>query len=201
MNNRVVYCHFSFKRPKGQSEYGYFAVAFYNDFEGKDLCAQATRQLRLWEDQQFVTAIQAYEHALYSIYEWQGLMKSKGISQVMLVTDNTTLANWIENPNKNKKYTKYMNRAIEKYRSGGSKEIILGIGLCEPWDYERSYKFCKADKVINTYKPKKKESADVKKKLGIDREYMKTALDIIKDDTAIPEIEGMEPLSGEMTED
>ena len=147
-NSKEVYCHFSFKRPKGKN-YGLFAVAFYLDFEGKVLTAQATRRFPLWKDHQFVTAIQAYEHALYSIYVWQGIMRSKGISHVWLLTDNSTLAGWIENPKKNKAYTEYMNRAVEQYRVGAPKEITLSIGLCEVRDYEKSYKFCREDKVIN----------------------------------------------------
>lgn len=148
----VVYCHFSFKRPTGK-KYGLFAVAFYLDYEGKKLTAQATRRFNLWEDHQFITAIQAYEHALYSIYTWQGVMKAKGITTVMLVTDNSTLAGWIENPKKNKKYTEYMNRAVEQYRAGAPREITLNIGLCKVRDYEKSYKYCKEDKVIVDSKP------------------------------------------------
>lgn len=153
LNNsgRTVYCHFSFKRPKNK-KYGLFAVAFYLDFEGKVLTAQATRKFPLWEDHQFITAIQAYEHALYSIYTWQGIMRSKGITNVMLVTDNSTLAGWIENPKKNKAYTEYMNRANEQYRAGAAKEITMSVGLCEVRDYEKSYKFCKEEKVINDVK-------------------------------------------------
>lgn len=147
-DGKTVYCHFSFRRPKGK-DYGLFAVAFYLDKEGKRLTAQATRRFPLWENQQFVTAIQSYEHALYCIYMWQGIMKSKGITSVMLVTDNSTLAGWIENPKKNKYYKGYMDRAVEKYRVGGQREIVLGIGLCDVLPYEKSYKFCKEDKVIN----------------------------------------------------
>lgn len=156
----TVYCHFSFRRPKGKT-YGLFAVAFYWDIEGKRLAAQVTRRFELWKNHQFVTAIQAYEHALYSIYTWQGIMRSKGIVNVMLVTDNTTLAGWIENPKKNKQYKAYMDRAVSKYRVGAPNEITLSIGLCEVWDYERSYKFCKEDKVVNNPIEKKESGKRV----------------------------------------
>ena len=151
-DGKTVYCHFSFRRPRGK-DYGLFAVAFYLDKEGKRLTAQATRKFPLWEDQQFITAIQSYEHALYSIFTWQGIMKSKGITTVMLVTDNSTLAGWIENPKKNKYYTAYMNRAVEQYKAGGPREILLSVGLCSVLEYEKSYKFCKEDKVINEAEP------------------------------------------------
>lgn len=166
-NSKEVYCHFSFKRPKGKN-YGLFAVAFYLDFEGKVLTAQATRRFPLWKDHQFVTAIQAYEHALYSIYVWQGIMRSKGISHVWLLTDNSTLAGWIENPKKNKEYTEYMNRAVEQYRVGAPKEITLSIGLCEVRDYEKSYKFCREDKVINDGQTVIKETNTGRKVIDLD---------------------------------
>lgn len=166
-NSKEVYCHFSFKRPKGKN-YGLFAVAFYLDFEGKVLTAQATRRFHLWKDHQFVTAIQAYEHALYSIYVWQGIMRSKGISHVWLLTDNSTLAGWIENPKKNKAYTEYMNRAVEQYRVGAPKEITLSIGLCEVRDYEKSYKFCREDKVINDGQTVIKETNTGRKVIDLD---------------------------------
>lgn len=147
--NQVIYCHFNFKRPKGE-EFGYFAVAFYTDFEGKKLVYHVTRQFPLWENQQFISAIQAYEHALGTIYDMQGVLKKRGVSKVMLVTDNSTLAGWIQNHKKNKNYTEYMNRAVEKYKIGGIKELAIGIGLCEVRDYEKSYKYCKKELVVNT---------------------------------------------------
>ena len=132
------------------------------------LTAQATSRFPLWKDHQFDTAIQAYEHALYSIYVWQGIMRSKGISHVWLLTDNSTLAGWIENPKKNKVYTEYMNRAVEQYRVGAPKEITLSIGLCEVRDYEKSYKFCREDKVINDGQTVIKETNTGRKVIDLD---------------------------------
>jgi hypothetical protein len=191
-NSKEVYCHFSFKRPKGKN-YGLFAVAFYLDFEGKVLTAQATRRFPLWKDHQFVTAIQAYEHALYSIYVWQGIMRSKGISHVWLLTDNSTLAGWIENPKKNKAYTEYMNRAVEQYRVGAPKEITLSIGLCEVRDYEKSYKFCREDKVINDGQTVIKETNTGRKVIDLDSSNLQyqTILQLEASNPNKPEIIGM----------
>lgn len=195
LNNKgkTVYCHFSFKRPKGK-DYGLFAVAFYTDFEGKHLTAQATRQYPLWKDHQFVTAIQAYEHALYSIYIWQGVMRKNGITNVMLVTDNSTLAGWIQNPKKNKKYTEYMNRAVAQYRAGAPKEITLGIGLCEVRDYEKSYKFCREDKVINNNTDIIRKTDSGIKVIDIKEANIKynTINDMIKNSPNTVEVIGME---------
>ena len=94
-------------------------------------------------------------------------MKSKGINQILLVTDNSTLAGWIENPKKNKAYTEFMNRAVEPYRAGAPKEITLSIGLCEVRDYEKSYKFCKEENVVNDAKSIIKDSTTGKKVIDL----------------------------------
>lgn len=190
--NKTVYCHFSFKRPKGK-DYGIFAVAFYLDKEGKVLTAQATRKFPLWQNHQFITAIQAYEHALYSIHNWQGIMKSKGITNVMLVTDNSTLAGWIENPKKNKAYTAFMDRAVAPYRAGAPKEINLSVGLCEVRDYEKSYKYCREDKIINDKETVVKTEETGKRVINLEASNMvyRTISEIEASNINKPEIIGM----------
>lgn len=192
--NRIIYCHFSFRRPKGQP-YGIFAVAFYDDFEGKKKIVAKTRKYDLWQNQQFITAIQSYEHALATIYEYQGMMAEAGISQIMLVTDNSTLAGWILNPKKNKEYTSYMERAVKPYRVGSYKEIVLGIGLCEPREAEKSYKYCKEELVVNDYKPAAVEDKPIDgmtHKINISG--YQSVMQILADDKAIPDIDGIEVL-------
>lgn len=189
--DRRIYCHFSFKRPKGKG-YGIFAVAFYNDFDGKKHILHKVRKFDLWEDHQFVTAIQSYEHALLTIYEFQGMMKDAGINQVMLVTDNSTLAGWIEQPKKNKNYAHYMERAVKPYRAGSFKEIVIGVGLCEPRKSEKSYKYCKEEFVSNNYVPLDKKKDNISGyKIDISSGDYKSALDILSEDKSIPVIEGI----------
>ena len=194
----TIYCHFSFKRPKNE-DCGIFAVAFYSDFEGKAFICNKVRKLDLWQNHQFVTAIQSYEHALLTIYELQGQMRAANINQVMLVTDNSTLAGWIEHPKKNKKYEEFMERAVKPYRAGSFKEIVIGVGLCEPRKAEKSYKFCREDLVSNNYIPpsQRKISASGHK---LQIEGYKSILDIVEEDEkaaqekaalAVPEIVGM----------
>ena len=192
---RTIYCHFNFKRPKGKN-FGYFAVAMYYDYEGKQLAAKVTRVLPLWKNHQFVSAIQAYEHALYSIYKWQGIMLSKGFTNVMLVTDNSILAGWITDPKKNKAYTGYMNKAVEPYRAGGTMEITLGVGLCRPRDHEKSYKYCNEKEVVNDVKSVVVEKSENGTKNVIDLSATnmayKTISEIEKDNINKPEIVGMD---------
>ena len=186
---RTIFCHFSFKRPKG-TNYGLFAVSFYNDFEGKSLIMHKTRKYDLWQNHQFVTAIQSYEHALLTIFELQGIMRENNINQVMLVTDNSTLAGWIENPKKNKQYSGFMEKAVKPYRVGSYKEIVIGVGLCEPRKAEKSYKYCKEELVENKYIPVEERKETVGGyKIGIG-EY-KSILDIVAEDKAVPEIVGI----------
>lgn len=190
---KTIFCHFSFKRPKGK-EYGIFAVAFYSDFDGKQFICNKVRKFKLWKNHQFVTAIQSYEHALLTIYELQGQMREANIGHVMLVTDNSTLAGWIENPKKNKKYTAYMNRAVENYRAGATKEIYLSIGLCEVRDYEKSYKFCKEEKVVNN--EKSIVAVGNKRVIDLDTSNIKynTITQLESENPNKPEIIGMEQI-------
>lgn len=166
---KTVYEHFSFRRPKGK-DYGYFAVAFFWDYNGKpkNLTAQMTRKLKLWDkDAQFVAACQSYENALYAIYKWQGIMRKNGITNVMLVTDDSALAGWIEDIKKSKFYRPWMEKATEQYRVGAPREITMSVGLCEVRDYEKAYKFCKEEYVVNN-----------KKAVEIDKSTGTSALDL-----------------------
>lgn len=195
--NITVYCHFSFKRPnKGADGYGLFAVAFYRDFEGKHVIYHITRKLNLWENHQFITAIQSYEHALRVISEVQGAMLANNINQVMLVTDNSTLAGWIENHKKNKAYTKYMLKAVEKYRSGAPKEIMVGLGLCDVREYEKSYKYCN-ERYAQESEPQKivkdKQGGNKLTMESIGGTYM-TASQMMAKENKMPKIEGITEL-------
>lgn len=188
MAKKAAYCHFSFRRPRG-TDIGIFAAAIYADFEGKRLVTRKVRQYRLWKNHQHVTAIQSYEHALRCISEWQGELMQHGVTNVLLVTDNSILAGWIMDPKKNKGYTDYMERASKLYRLGAPKEIMLAIGLCEPRDAEKSHKFCKEELVENEL-----EAAEIScdtqhttNKLDIGNDYQ-TVLDIIDADK--PEVNG-----------
>ena len=189
-STRTIYCHFAFKRPKGKN-YGIFAVAFYSDFEGKKKIMKTVRKYELWENHQFITAIQAYENALAVIYENQGLMKAANIGQIMLVTDNSTLAGWIVNHKKNKAYTAYMERAVKPYRVGSYKEIVLGIGLCQPREYEKAYKYCKEEYVENKHRTVTKTHDDTGVSYKFKVEEFKTVFDMLSEDKAVPEISGI----------
>ena len=182
--SRTVYCQFSFKRPKNRPGIGYFAVLFYEELSAQHKIAQRTIEQKLWEDQQFVTAIQSYEITLSFIHEWQGVMQSKGIGQVMLVTDNSILAGWIENPYKNKEYIEYMRRATEKYRAGAPKEISIGVGLCNVQKNIRAYYYCSEDKVTDGYR-----ITDTVKSNKIQVENGKSIYDMLEEDEDEPTVE------------
>ena len=194
--SRTIYCHFSFKRPKDKG-YGLFAVAFYKDFEGKKKIIHETVKLDLWKDHQFVTAIQAYANALEEIHKFQGVMMRVSIGDVMLVTDNSILAGWILNPKKNKDYTEYMRRAVEPYRVGSHKEIVVGVGLCEPRDYEKSYKYCKEEFVSNEEEYRlahlEVENAENEKKnrFKLDESKFIPITEMVKKEKIFTEIEGI----------
>lgn len=189
MEKKLVYCHFSFRRPRGK-DYGLFAVALYADEEGKKLVAQKTRALKLWKDHQHITAIQAYENAMYTLWEWQYQLKSQNVTNILLVTDNSTLAGWILDHKKNKAYTDIMIKATQPYRVGASREIGIAIGLCEPRDAEKSHKFCREELVVNKSMLDDNNSnvRNIHNNFGIEKgESIKTALDIVMEN----EPEGM----------
>lgn len=164
--NKAVYCHFSFRAPKGL-HYGIFAVAIYSDEEGRHLIAEKTVALTLWKDQQHIKAIQAYANALEYIYEKQGKMMRYGVNQVYLVTDNSTLYGWILDPNKHKNYRQYMQKALRPYRVGGPKEILISVGLYALVKYEKSHKFCQIDLICNEIpKPIWELAAEQEKETG-----------------------------------
>ena len=145
---KSVYVHFSFRRPKNAS-YGIFAVAIYGDEEGRMFVGSVTRAYRLWQNQQYVCAIQSYEHALYTIWEQQGAMLKSGIDDCILVSDNSTLVQWIANPDKRPDYAFWMRKAVRDYQIGGSKELRVNVGLHAVVKYEKSHKFCREELVRN----------------------------------------------------
>lgn len=144
----TVWVHFSFRRPK-HKKYGIFAVAMYGDEEGRHFLGSTTRAFKLWKDQQYVTAIQSYEHALYCIWEDQSKMERANVDNIILMTDNSTLAKWIEDNNKRPDYAPYMKRAVEQYQVGGNKQIYVNIALHEPLKSEKSHKFCREELIQN----------------------------------------------------
>lgn len=194
----TIYCHFSFKRPnKGADGVGLFAVAFYRDSEGRKLICNVTKKLPLWENHQFITAIQSYENALRIISDMQGAMMNNGIKTVILITDNSTLAGWILDPKKNKAYTSYMNRAVEKYRAGAPRQIMVDIELGEVRQYEKSYKYC-SEKYIseNIIESSTTVSDEGKRKVDIEnvRGGYKTISQMLNISNSAPRISGIREL-------
>ena len=190
----TVYCHFSFKRPnKGADGYGLFAVAFYRDPIGKDLIFHITKKMTLWENHQFITAIQSYENVLRVISDMQGDMMRNNVRKVILVTDNSTLAGWIMNPKKNKAYTAYMIKALEKYRAGAPKQIMVDVELDEVRNYEKSYKYCSEKYIVETEKEKIIKKDDGRSAINIDsiRGGYKTISQMLSENSAGPEILGI----------
>ena len=179
MDSKIVYCHFSFRRPRDKV-YGIFAVAIYGDAEGKQLLAERTLALTLWEDHQHITAIQSYSNALENIWRWQARMMKYNVSTVMLVTNNSTLAGWILDHNKNKNYTHWMRKATYPYRVGAKKEISLGVGLCEAVKAEKSHKFCREDLICNR-RPTERQRGYSESRLDVGGKF-NSILDIIKED-------------------
>lgn len=181
MDRKACYCHFSFRRKKG-TDYAYFAVAFYKDAEGKEQIGHVTVKNTIWENNQFVTAIQAYENALRVISELQVAMKNGGYTNVMLVTDNSILANWIYEISPRHQFYDYMMRAVANYRCGAPREIKLSVGLAEPRDRELSYKYCAEKYVIEDKGIKTKKSSDGASRIDLGDTDVVKITDLVEDD-------------------
>lgn len=197
MENKVLYCHFSFRRKKGDivdgKPMGIFAVAFYLDQEGKELLWKKVVKKPLWENHQFVTAVQSYENALSVIHECQNAFINYSYTHIYLVTDNSTLAGWILDPRKNKQHSKDVERAICMYRQNGPKPLALSIGLADTRDYEKSYKFCKEEFVEYEEEIIKKDDRGHNAYDMSKIQYTRVA-DLIAQEDAEPKIDGMTEL-------
>lgn len=181
---RVMHCHFSYRRPKGKN-YGLFACALYLNEGGKEAfkpTAVKVRKYPLWMNQQHVTAIQSYQHALECIWDWQYQLIKHNVTDVMLVTNNSTLEGWIIDPYKNKAYTSYMKKAVSPYRTGASKELLINVGVLRARESERSKKYCREDMVCNN------SSYNKQNRISIDGG--KSILDIVNDS----KIEGLDSM-------
>lgn len=187
---KVIYCHFYARRPKNK-DYGMFAVACYADYEGKKLLSREVKAVKLWDESQHVTAIQSYEYALGYIFSVQGILKAGGVTNVVLVTNNTTLVNWIQRKGRNAYYSRWVEKAVSKYRIGGKKEIILSVGLCVYTLTDKVKKFCTPRFVENMEEYQnslnKSDKSD-KYEFDVGTEF-KTAFDDLEDIS--PEIEGI----------
>ena len=147
INGKTIYCHFSFRKPAGQKEYGRFAVAYI--YNGK-VIEHETVKLPLWDESQYVTYAQSYQAALDNIYRWQEHLERNNITKVILVTDNSTLAKWISG-RVNKAYASDMEKAVKNYRAGAPKEIRVQVGLAYMDGEGRSRKYRKEEYVANDY--------------------------------------------------
>lgn len=145
-SDKEIYCHFAFRHPKGL-EYAIFAAVLYAEKAAKTLITAKTSAYIPWDKNQYVKALQAYEHALDCIWLWQSKLKKHKITQVYLVTSNKNLVKWLSDPKGYKKYNKWLEQIAKQYGLGGSKEITIPIGLCVlP---EKAQKFCTQDKISN----------------------------------------------------
>ena len=149
--NKDIYCHFSCLSPKNE-EYGIFSCIMTRDKFGyghRNPVARKVMAYKLWEKQQYVTYCQTFWFALKCVYEWQGKMMNVGVNTVFMVCDNSVLTQWISDIDKcNKGYRPYMNRAVRDFKTGGSQEIMINVGLLKPVSII-GQKYCKREFIDN----------------------------------------------------
>lgn len=169
----MLYCKFTSRIPKGE-KYGYFVTVLYKDVACTQEIAHSICKLQLMENVQYVNSIQSYGAALESIRNWQGKIRAMGEYNVILMTYNSTLAKWIEEPKKAGKYEKYLESINSLYRVGGVREIKLAIGLAYDSKNTAS-KYCSAIKIDKIKAAKEEEYKENKQRA------FKSALDIINE--------------------
>ena len=170
----MIYCKFTSRVPKG-ADYGYFATVVYKDKECTQELMHSVKQMKLMKNAQFINSVQSYGFALECIRAWQGKIKAMGESNIILMTYNSTLAKWINEPHKAGEYEKYLESINSLYRAGGKREIKLAVGLA--YDEKNSAsKYCTAAKVNSI--TKKNEVLEENKETP----KFKSALDIINEE-------------------
>lgn len=190
---KELYCHFSFRRKTKNIKYGIFACAFFVSEDSRKPIAKFVEAHKLWEDQQYVSAVQSFNYALNTIWQNQKELIEKGIERIYLVTDNSTLAKWIENPRKNKEYERWMVKAYKNFRAGEVKELKIEIGLADVVKYEKSYKFCKEEFISNSIPEEDTTSESTIFKIEV--KGARGINDILQE--IEPEIEGIEECQNE----
>ena len=146
---KTIFLSFSYRKPKDKP-YGFFASACYNDPNCDSLITKEVMARKMWEDDsQHISAIQSYYEALCYIYRHQREMMDNGITNVVLVTGNYALTNWVLGRGRNKEYINYTNRVCSPFRFGASKEIVIGVGLMGAVEHEKTKKYCRANLAKN----------------------------------------------------
>lgn len=192
---KTIFLHFSSRRPNGK-QFGMFSVACYADYNAKKLLTKEVTAMELWDDSQHISSIQSYYNALDYIYRHQAEMQAVGIGNVMLVTNNSTLVKWILNEGRNKYYMNWVDFATKQFRFGQNKEIILGVGILNARETEKSKQYCILKNVRNLDEVTQEiETKGKKKKYKInvpveDASKFKTIFDIMAEND--PEVLGID---------
>ena len=83
-----------------------------------------------------------------------------------------------------------MERAVKAYRVGAYREIVLGVGLCEPRKAEKSYKYCKEENVTVDENTTSVVNEAGEYRVSLNGMEYKSIIDIIQSDKSIPTISG-----------
>lgn len=138
----IVYMHFAYKKPKNEDGKAIFALAIYKDRNYNELLIKDVKYLPVWVEDQNAIAIQSYVNALEYIFENQGRMSKLGIKNILLVTSNSLLINWLTKDGRNRYYRDMAIRESKQYRFGQKKGIELGVGLMGAGEKDKVKKFC-----------------------------------------------------------
>lgn len=141
---KPIYAHFSCRQPRDE-EYACFASTFFANQEFKKKIGLYTSAAKLWvPGDQHINSIQSYYMALNCIYKNQVKLMSLGFNEVILVTSNSSLFNWILGRGRNDYYITYVDQVIKPFRYGAAKSIELGVGILNPVEHDKAKQYCTA---------------------------------------------------------
>lgn len=152
-----IYCNFAFRRQVKEN-YIILTNIFYADKEMTKQIERKTRAYKMWENQQYVCAVQSYEYALNCIFESEYQMRKHGVTKVWLITANSALVSWIVG-SRRAEYNNMLFKAKQPYMPGGAKEIHVEVGVLPAIDYDPAYKYCRVQNVTNEIPFTKKDEA------------------------------------------
>lgn len=180
MKKNTIYIHFAFRKPRDE-KYGIFSFISYIDKEFKHRVAKHVTSDILWDpSDQYMNSIQSYYKALEYIYKNQADLMKHNVDEVVLVTPNSHLVNWILSSS-SKGYSKAVDDVCKPFRFGAPKEIVIGVGLHEPIIKDRAKRYCTEENADNIKIIKDKLAS-----VGKPREYLhkantnKTVFDLLE---------------------
>lgn len=141
----TIYCHFTHKVAPNDTQ-GIFSTALYvnHDTGKQNVLGYTTARKSLQGTDSKSIVLQSYGYALHSIYQWQQQLLARGITNVILVTDNPTLHKWLSNLDKCK-HKDLVYKARKDYDLGGIFSLYVDVTLGDIIKKSGAKRYCRKE--------------------------------------------------------